>query len=309
MVDHQTRLARAWASLEGLSTGDGFGDGFFGVHTPASIRIQERMLLNPPWHFSDDSMMALSIFSILRQYGEINQDQLAQSFAERYEQSRGYGPSARRLLGKIREGGDWREATYSVFKGQGSYGNGGAMRVAPLGAYFADDLPKCIEQARLSAEITHAHPEGIAGTIAIAVAAAIAWQTKAAIPSRQEFIEKVWQHTPDSLVREKLGQAYHLAPSASVELAIAALGNGTGLSAQDTVPFTVWCAGGYLNQYEEAMWLTVSAIGDADTNCAIVGGIVAAHVGYEGIPAEWVKRREPLPAWAFEENGAPFQFS
>lgn len=50
-----------------------------------------------------------------------------------------------------------------LFYGQGSYGNGAAMRVAPLGAYFADDLALATQQARLSAEVTHAHAEGLIG--------------------------------------------------------------------------------------------------------------------------------------------------
>ena len=49
------------------------------------------------------------------------------------------------------------------------------MIVAPLGAFFSDDLEKAAEQARLSAEVTHGHPEGQAGAIAIAVAAAQAF--------------------------------------------------------------------------------------------------------------------------------------
>jgi ADP-ribosylglycohydrolase len=40
-------------------------------------------------------------------------------------------------------------------------------------------------------------------------------------------------------------------------------------------------------------------LGDIDTNCAMVGGIVANYTGSDGIPAEWLRRREPLPAWAF----------
>ena len=54
-------------------------------------------------------------------------------------------------------------------------GNGGAMRAAPLGAYFADDLVLCADAARNSALVTHTHPEGVAGTIAVAMAAAMAW--------------------------------------------------------------------------------------------------------------------------------------
>jgi ADP-ribosylglycohydrolase len=65
------------------------------------------------------------------------------------------------------------------------------------------------------------------------------------------------------------------------------------------VPFVLWCAGEQLASYEAALWLTVQGLGDIDTNCAMVGGIVAAFTGAEGIPAAWKTAREPLPAWVF----------
>ena len=42
------------------------------------------------------------------------------------------------------------------------------------------------------------------------------------------------------------------------------------------------------------MWTTVAALGDRDTTCAIVGGILAARVGRAGLPREWLEAREPL---------------
>jgi ADP-ribosylglycohydrolase len=42
------------------------------------------------------------------------------------------------------------------------------------------------------------------------------------------------------------------------------------------------------------LWGAVDGGGDIDTNCAIVGGIVAMRVGAGAIPAEWLRRREPL---------------
>jgi len=45
------------------------------------------------------------------------------------------------------------------------------------------------------------------------------------------------------------------------------------------------------------MWATVSALGDRDTTCAIVGGIVACYTGVVGIPPDWLAAREPLPDW------------
>ena len=81
-------------------------------------------------------------------------------------------------------------------------------------------------------------------------------------------------------------------------MAIAVLGNGTEVSAQDTVALALWCAGERLSDYEEAMWLTVSGLGDRDTTCAIAGGVVAVYSGFESIPAEWLSCRERLPEWS-----------
>ena len=243
--------------------------------------MEQQILPSAPWRWTDDSNMAFSIVAVLRNYGEINQDALAQSFANHYDISRGYGASIHRRLRKIQEGASWQEAAQEGFA---SYGNGGAMRVAPLGAYFADDIDKVIEQAKLSAEITHAHPEGIAGAIAIAVATALVWQQQNNLPSdRQTFLGQVLPYVPDSEVREKIRHAYNLAPGSSIQLAASALGDGRYITAQDTVPFVLWCAGEMLNQsFEEALWFTLSKSGDKDTNCAMVGGILAARSGNRG---------------------------
>ena len=57
------------------------------------------------------------------------------------------------------------------------------------------------------------------------------------------------------------------------------LGNGSRITAPDTVPFALWCAARHIDDYAEALWTTVSAGGDNDTNCAIVGGIVVLANG------------------------------
>jgi ADP-ribosylglycohydrolase len=302
----EERLIRARSSLEGLSVGDAFGERWFfsrsGNTTPFTV-IQDRTLPPRPWEFTDDTNMALSIVSILRQHDGIDQDGLARNFGKHFEISRGYGPAMYSLLPRLRAGYPWKREARTLFSGQGSFGNGAAMRVAPLGAYFADDMDSAVEHARRSAEITHAHAEGIAGAVAVAVAAAWAARlsTSKARPTRQEFIDMILPLVPDGMVCEKIRHARELIPGTTVRLAIAALGNGSGISAQDTVPFTLWCAGEHLDNYEEALWLTVSGGGDIDTNCAIVGGIVASYTGIEGIPREWLQCREPLPDWPFHE--------
>ena len=149
--------------------------------------------------------MAISIVEGLKLYGYVHQDALARRFAWRYEREpdRGYGSMTRAQLNEINRGGDWRQGAANAFGGQGSMGNGGAMRVAPLGGYFADDLKRTAEEARASALVTHTHPEGVAGTIAVAIAAALAWQTRNAPKDQRikQLFDAVLEFTPESKTR------------------------------------------------------------------------------------------------------------
>ncbi len=296
---HDDRLQRALWSLEGLSIGDAFGERFSFARPHM---FTARALPAPPWYYTDDTEMALSIVSLLRQRGRIDEDRLAASFARHFDPFRGYGAAMHHLLPGIAAGRPWREAAAALFEGQGSFGNGAAMRVAPLGAFFADDLSLAVDQARRSAMVTHAHPEGIAGAIAVAVAAACAWRRRESgrTARASAVLDQVLPHVPDSAVREGITQARALPWGASVHQAVAALGNGSRVTAQDTVPFVLWCAAQHLDDYEAALWLTASGLGDVDTTCAMVGGIVALHTGVEGIPEYWRNDREPLPAWPTE---------
>jgi len=280
---NEERLQRAKLSLEGLALGDAYGN-----HHGNNPNKQAA----PIWEFSDDTLMALSIVENLRRYGEINQDALAQSFAQHWDGNRGYGQGVTKLLKNIQRGADWRTAASSMFDGQGSAGNGAAMRVAPLGAYFADNLDRVVEQARLSAVVTHTHPEAVAGTIAVAIAAALAHQHRQSGSAPKNWLEQINKYVPESEVRQKLVIAQGL--DVSTQQAAEILGNGRPVLTQLTVPFALWAAGKYLTDFEKAIRQTASARGDVDTNCAIVGGIVVLFTGIESIPASWMQRREPL---------------
>lgn len=293
------RMARARLALDGLSVGDAFGEKFFGPPDRAIEQIVARAIPASPWYWTDDTAMAQSVVAVLASHGAIDRDALAVAFAQSYARDprRGYGGTAHDILRRIGMGEPWHEVAPSVFSGTGSMGNGGAMRAAPVGAFFADDLSRVATEARYSAEVTHAHPEGQAGAIAAAVAAAWACaQRHVDTPDPAELFAAVLDHTPDSNTRGGIARASRLPLNADVRTAVSALGNGSRIIAEDTVPFSLWCVAGHVKNYVDAMWATVAGLGDRDTTCAIVGGIVACATGPEQIPADWLAAREPLPA-------------
>lgn len=281
-------LRRAKLSLAGLSTGDGFGEALM----LAYIDPKEPLEIPPgPWRWTDDTNMGLSIVEVLTRHGTIDQDVLVSSFAKRFMEQphRGYGRGAYHLLRAIANGRNWREVTPILFPG-GSKGNGAAMRAGPIGGYFGADPARAAVQARASAEVTHAHPEGQAGAMAVAAAAAIA--SRSPVPSAHDFLTEVLVHVPEGATAEGITRALDFAPD-EFDRAAEVLGTGLDITAPDTVPYCLWCAAHHLDNYEAALWFTVSSFGDRDTTCAIVGSIVALSSG--GVPPLWLDRRESLP--------------
>lgn len=285
-------------SLDGLSVGDAVGAQFFVPGTTLDdLRdpVRERL-----WPWTDDTEMACGLVDVLRRYDHVHQDALAATFAERFEPYRGYGGGAVVILRSIREGTHWREAARAAFGGQGSMGNGAAMRVAPLGAWHAGDSRTAALEAMRSAEVTHAHAEAILGAAAVAVAAAEAgWARQVRDrPEPREFLDAVLAYLVPSQTRTGIDRARRLL-DASVAEAAYELGNGSRVLAQDTVPFALWVAATRLDDYRAAVLACIEAGGDVDTTAAIVGGIVATYTGRagNGIPAPWLRNREPLPVY------------
>jgi ADP-ribosylglycohydrolase len=291
-------LERALVSLDGLAIGDALGEMLSYRYHEAAQRIREDSMPAGPWFHTDDTEMAIALVETLRLARCIDQDTLAFYFARRFDADpdRGYGKMTRMQLRSVLEGTPWRTASTSAFSGRGSMGNGSAMRVAPLGAYFAEDLLRVCSEARLSSEVTHMHPEGIAGAVAVAIAAAMAWQTRDMEPELRwkPFFQSVINYTPAGEVQRGLEKAAAMA-GASVEHAARALGNGALVTAPDSVPFAVWCAATHLRDFPGAVSAAISGGGDCDTIAAMAGGIVALSVGREGIPPRWLAERERLP--------------
>jgi ADP-ribosylglycohydrolase len=289
-TDLEAKQARARLSLDGLSVGDAFGERFFGRPDVVARMAQERAMPRSPWKWTDDTAMALSVVETLEARDGIDEEYLAQAFARRFraQPDRGYGRGAYEILSSIGTGISWQVAARNAFGGTGSMGNGAAMRSAPIGGYFAHDLDSVVLHARRSASPTHAHPDGAAGAIAVAVAAALV--ARAEIKTSGALIREVIARTPDGPTREGLSRSLDFL-DATPEQAAMSLGSGAKVISSDTVPFAILSAVRHLTSFEESMWFTVRGLGDRDTTCAIAGGIVALSP-LAPIPDDFLAARE-----------------
>ena len=214
--------------------------------------------------FTDDTVMTLAVAKWLIQYDERyhTKEQLVSCIKElglSYPYA-GYGSMFHAWL--------WREASYA-YK---SYGNGSAMRVSPIGLY-ADTLDEALELARMSAEVSHSHPEGIKGAQAVAAAVWMAnnGYTKTAI---REYIESTFGYDLSRTIDE-IRPTYKWDSSCqrSVPEAIIAFLDG--------------------KDFEDVVRLAVSLGGDADTQAAIAGGIASCIYPIPEHIAEECERRLP----------------
>ena len=150
-----------------------------------------------------------------------------------------------------------------------SFGNGSAMRVGSVGWLF-DDYDSVMEQARLSAIVSHDHPEGIKG--AQCVAALIYWLRTC----------RITKNDVEKSVYRSFG--YEIPPMKDI-LRIGATGHFDG-TCQETVPMAIRC---FLDahDFQETIRLAVLCDGDTDTKAAIAGAIAEAY--YE-IPNEILEK-------------------
>ncbi|MFE2301136.1 ADP-ribosylglycohydrolase family protein [Streptomyces sp. NPDC059445] len=298
-------------SLQGLAFGDAFGDRWFRILRQDGTAALEARTPPPEslWQWSDDTAQAIVLVRELAAGdGTLDQDRLALSLAAAYAEDthRGYGASMHDVLRRIGAGEPWRDVVAGQFGGQGSWGNGAAMRAAPLGAWHAVDLDVVAEQAARQSEVSHHHPEAITAGVAVALAAALATRSRGGpAPTRPDFLRAVAERLPDSDVRSGVRIAARMPEHTSVRHAAEVLGSGYRMSGPDTVPYALWCAAGHLDDLHEGLWLTVAGRGDIDTTCAVAGGVIAARTGVAALPAAWHAAREPLPPVAPDQGPRP----
>jgi poly(ADP-ribose) glycohydrolase ARH3 len=175
------------------------------------------------------------------------------------------------------EAGDDHKGLAEILFPGGSYGNGAAMRVAPVGLFFHEDLDRVWEQAKVSALPTHVHPLGIEGAQLLASAVAICLRRTAL--SRSDLLDELRRRCETSEFRDILQLA------AEVETQADLLQLGNGIAAQDSVVTAIACFTLWPDSYEEVIGNAILLGGDTDTIAAMAGAIAGAHLGIGAIPA------------------------
>jgi poly(ADP-ribose) glycohydrolase ARH3 len=282
-------LNRFRGSFLGLAVGDALG-GRFEAQSADWIAgrypTPEALVANPPvetLHYTDDTQMAIGVAEALIENLEVLENRLCHYFVINYVSSRGYGWGARSVLEAMEEGRDHKEVAMTHFPG-GSFGNGAAMRVAPVGLLFHDDLDRVWEQARQSALPTHTHALGIEGAQLLATGVALCLRD--APFDRAAFFGELLRRCQSDEYRARLEKA----ATAQAREELARLGNG--IQAVESVPTALALFASTSDSYTQVIGRAILLGGDTDSIAAMAGALSGAYLGDEAIPPGLLRRLE-----------------
>ena len=270
--------AKFVGSLVGTAIGDSLGAGNEGVSS-----FQEVKEVGP--RYTDDTAMMIGVAESLIQCQGFDGEHMAATFVRNYEREpwRGYGPGPPRVFNLIKQGVNWDKAAEEIYPG-GSFGNGAAMRIAPLALFYNEDHEKLREIAYESSRITHTH------SLAMEGAALEAYAVSLALQEEPEFLDKLKEFTKFEPYKRKLESIERLLDKKEDrKRIIRELGNG--VEAFNSVPTAIYS---FLanSSFAEALVYAVSLGGDTDTIGAMTGAIAGAWWNLTEIPFAWQKRLE-----------------
>jgi len=239
--------------------------------------------------YTDDTQMTLALArSLLRCAGRVDPTDCATAYATAFDPQRGYGRSAVKVLEALRDGVSWRETGTLLFP-EGSYGNGAAMRIAPIGLLYGTASPALLRQAvNAAVSATHVHHEALEG--AVLLARTIGWardltpdeagSLRQIIPELQHVCRHAGLTQRMRLVERLLHQ------QASVEAAQCQL--GSGVRTLESVPFAIFLSLQNATAPLEGLLAAANAGGDTDTVAAMAGAVLGALHGDAIFPTAWL---------------------
>lgn len=225
--------------------------------------------VDAPRQYTDDTEMALALAEYLCDEDVIEPHQLMGYFVRHYNPFRGYGRGTRVLVDAYRNNAEYEYMAANAFPG-GSYGNGAAMRAAPVGLRFSN--PEQIwEQARLSAWPTHRHELGIEGAQLMALATRLAADEEVISPSKMGNELNAFAST--------ITFSEQLDALAEIETVEDVAQFGNGIAAQESVVTAIACFSLHPDSFEKTIQTALWLGGDTDTVAAMAGALVGVRNG------------------------------
>ena len=250
----------------------------------------------PAGTYTDDTEMALAMAVSLVECGGFDPEDMARRFAEHFTLWRGYTPRICGVVSKLRSGAAWNSVAGP------SWGNGGAMRIAPLGVAMCGSAD-LIQAAEESCKITHTHPNGVAGAVvqALGVSEAVRRGLLSLGLDRVELAE-LWVSAASEYGEGMVRALRRLAdlragPDPEDKAQTLSTVFPCDVSAAGAVPAAL-AAFLWSEDFEDAVVTAVNAGGDSDTVGAMAGALAGAYYGASQIP-------EDLLAGLSEDGMAP----
>ncbi len=245
--------------------------------------------------YTDDTQMTIGVAESLVEHPEFDPAHMARRFTENFQGHRGYGPGAYGVMLALQQGADWDEPAQKLFGGQGSFGNGAAMRAAPIGLLYHNNPARLRRVADVSSTITHTNILGRQGAIiqAAAVATAVSFDIEEEDFEPLAFLDKVEEIVGgvEPWFAEGLNDIRTLlrlrpAPCEVAETLVC------GIEAHLSVPAALYSFLAHYDSFPQALLYAVRLGGDADTIGAMCGAIAGALHGAEAIPPNWLSALE-----------------
>lgn len=293
------QLDRFRGALLGTAVGDALGMPVEGWHATSIARQYGAIREMLPARlgrgtYTDDTQMMIALAESMVRCQKVDGEDIANTYVKFCDPRRGYGGGALRALQRINNGISWRESGMGDFPG-GSFGNGGAMRIAPIGiVYGSGDVERLREVVEAAVYCTHTHPLGIDGAVCLARAIGIVAQHD---PPSECLSNDAGLKTIHAAVRTDefhaaLDQIAQLLQKTalSVEQVVSRLGHG--VAAIEAVPAALYAFLAHSQSFEEAVVYAVGLGGDTDTIGAMTGALSGAYLGDSQIPARWLDALE-----------------
>lgn len=273
-------------ALVGVAIGDALGAPVEGRPHVESSYLESLDVDPISLTYTDDTAMTIGVAESLLSCRGFDGGHMATTLADVYESEpwRGYGPGPPKVFARLRQGVPWNEAAINLYGGQGSLGNGGAMRVAPVALFAYPDLELTVEIAAQSARITHSHPGGVDGAVVQAVALGRVLQEDPLDP--EEIVDHALRLVTTSEFQTKLGLLEENLPQPVADGLVSQLGRG--VEAHASVVTALACFLSSTDSFPRAVKTAIALGGDTDTIASMTGALAGAYRGMDQIPPRWL---------------------